>query len=85
MWNSIKDSKLIIGLLTAYVVAMTGGVINATVVNFGQDTAHANEVDRSKGVDKKESDRTTFSITLALEAKELAIKNSAIAEAHRHE
>ena len=85
MWNSIKDSKLIIGLLTAYVVAMTGGVINATVVNFGQDTAHINEVDRSKGVDKKESDRTTFSITLALEAKELAIKNSAIAEAHRHE
>jgi hypothetical protein len=85
MWNSIKDSKLIIGLLTAYVVAMTGGVINATVVNFGQDTAHMNEVDRSKGVDKKESDRTTFSITLALEAKELAIKNSAIAEAHRHE
>jgi|TARA_R110000744_G_scaffold49201_3_gene106975 hypothetical protein len=85
MWNSIKDSKLIIGLLTAYVVAMTGGVINATVVNFGQDTAHVNEVDRSKGVDKKESDRTTFSITLALEAKELAIKNSAIAEAHRHE
>ena len=85
MWDSIKDSKLAIGLITAYIVAMTGGVINATVVNFGQDTAHVNEVDRSKGVDEKESSRTTFSITLALEAKELAIKNNAMIESHRHD
>ena len=82
MLKDISEHKLAAGLITAYIIAMTGGVITATIVNFGQDTAHVAEVKRSSGVDVSEAERITLAIKLALEARDMAITNGAIVGVH---
>ena len=84
MWKAIAENKITSGLLTAYIIAMTGGVITATIVNFGQDTKHSAEVERSKGVDVSEAGRTTLAIKLALEARDMAIANGAAVGIHHN-
>jgi len=78
MLKAITDNKVASALLTAYIIAMTGGVITSTIVNFGQDTKHVAEVERSKGVDVSEAERTTLAIKLALEARDMAVANGAV-------
>ena len=85
MLKAITDNKVAVGLVTAYIIAMTGGVITATIVNFGQDTAHVAEVKRSTDIDGMERDRTTLAIKLALEARDMAIQNGTAVGIHHNE
>ena len=84
MLKALSENKLASGLMLAYIVAMTGGVITATIINFAQDGRHIDEVGRSKGVDKTQEERITFGIGLALEARDMALKNGAAVGIHHN-
>ena len=82
MLKAIAENKITSALLTAYIIAMTGGVITNTYWNGKQDTKHVAEVKRSTGVDESERDRTTLAIKLSLEARDMAQINGALVGVH---